>query len=235
MASAMLKFRRSRAFAAIALASIAISAAGVQPTNAEQVCRKICNSGMCIQICGDEPLAPKASPALESPPGHGMNIPSVASAVLAGDYGQVEEALKRDPDGVNRPIKAENGERAGYTPIIVAAAFGHDDILALLLKRGAQLGVLDDYHRSALWYAAFQGDERAVRTLLTFEAAREIVNVADEDLQRTPLHFAVRTDNAELTASLLKAGANAELKDWLGRTPRDRCKAIFTGGCKPLD
>jgi len=227
----MIKRRRQHALAEIAATLMAISFAGVLSAYAEEACRNNCDGGVCTRFCDDGAPARK----IELPHFGNMQIPVVASAVLEGNYAAVEQALKRDPDGVNQPIKAEDGDRAGFTPLIVAAAFGHDDILALLLKHGAKLNVFDDYHRSALWYASFQGDETAVRTLLNDEASRAIVNVADEDLQRTPLHFAVRTDNPELTASLLKAGANAELADWLGRTPHDRCKAIFTGGCKPLD
>jgi ankyrin repeat protein len=51
--------------------------------------------------------------------------------------------------------------------------------------------------------------------------AEKVVNMADNDFERTPLHIAVRNDARETATLLLKAGAFRDRKDVLGETPVD--------------
>lgn len=163
-------------------------------------------------------------------------IPPLAQAVLTGDPGQVSKELGAS-DGVNAAIRAKEGERAGFTPLILAAALPTPDIAEMLIKSGANVSALDDYRRSAVWYAALRDSPSTVRILTAQKDVGKVINVADADLKRTPLHLAVRGNSPEVVSLLLKAGAapSKEQKDILEQTPVDFCKDHLTGGCKALD
>jgi hypothetical protein len=164
-------------------------------------------------------------------------IPPVARAVLTGDPKQVADVLQKEPhEGVNQKVQARKGNLAGYTPLILAAAISNVDIAIILLSHGANIGALDDFHRSALWYAAFHDDTAVTKALLEAPTAAEVVNEADNNFKRTPLHLAVRGDNADVVELLMEHGAakSEAQKDILGQTPADYCKRDVRAGCKYL-
>lgn len=136
----------------------------------------------------------------------------------------------------NAPIVAKKGGRAGFTPLILAAAISDRAAIDKLLASGAKITILDDYHRSALWYAALREDVSTTEILVKAGSAEDVVNAADADLQRTPLHLAVRGDDPRVVELLLGLGASKSKteKDILGDTPIDYCKNNFTNGCKGL-
>jgi hypothetical protein len=164
-------------------------------------------------------------------------IPPVARAVLTGDPDQVVMALEKQPEQINAKVEAVKGKLAGYTPLILAAAISNVKIADILISRGANVAILDDYHRSALWYAAF-GENAAVTEALLQDpnGAAKIVNEADNSFRRTPLHLAVRGDNPAVAQLLMQHGAekSLDLKDVLGYTPSDYCKVDPSGACKYL-
>jgi ankyrin repeat protein len=162
-------------------------------------------------------------------------IPPVASAVLTGDREQVIKALGAS-DNVNAIVRAKDGARAGFTPLILAATLSNPEIAQILIKNGAKITVLDDFHRSAFWYAALRNSPSTAEVLVTAPDVGDVINAADEDLKRTPLHLAVRGASPRLVTLLLKAGASAskEQKDIMGETPVDFCKRHSTSACKGL-
>jgi hypothetical protein len=161
-------------------------------------------------------------------------IPPLAQAVLDGDQKQVSEVIKEAPDSINEPVRSKKGSRAGYTPLILAAALSEPKIASILIRGGAKITVLDDYNRSAIWYAAFLGDAEVTQVLFEAPAVSDVVNAADSDFKRTPLHLALRNNNSNLVYRLVKAGASKEQKDVLGETPLDYCKHAQTSSCKEL-
>jgi uncharacterized protein len=80
---------------------------------------------------------------------------------------------------------------------------------------------LDELGRSALHYAAAEGNLE--------EVARLLISGADPNLQDqqqwTPLHFAAQANSAPCVEELLRAGANPALRDSHGNTPLFR--AVF--------
>jgi ankyrin repeat protein len=60
--------------------------------------------------------------------------------------------------------------------------------------------------------------------LINAPGARQVINTADSDFERTPLHLAVRSNAPQVVFLLLKAGASRGLKDILGETSVDYCK-----------
>jgi ankyrin repeat protein len=159
----------------------------------------------------------------------------LAKAVLSGDQDQVIKALETS-DSVDVAVRAKQGERAGFTPLMLAAGLSNPRIADLLIKKGAKVTPLDDYHRSAIWYAALRDSPPTVFVLINAKDASDVVNTADSDLMRTPLHLAVRGSSPDVVSLLLKVGASSskDKKDILDETPIEFCKNHNTGGCKAL-
>ena len=162
------------------------------------------------------------------------SIPSLARAVLSGDEKLVSQAIKEAPKSVNDPVRARPGAHAGFTPLILAAALSEPDIVKLLIKNGAAITVLDDYNRSAFWYAASREDVETTKVLLEAPSATEVLNTPDYVFKRTPLHLAVRGDEPGVVALLVKHGASANQKDILDETASEYCEFNPTDACKYL-
>ena len=54
----------------------------------------------------------------------------------------------------------------GQTPIWLAAKYGHDTMVELLINKGANLNAQDEHHGSALYTASERGHEQVVKLLL---------------------------------------------------------------------
>jgi len=76
----------------------------------------------------------------------------------------------------------------GRTGAILATIYGHYDILKLFLDHEASIDDMDKEHRTALHYAASEGDDLYVNLLLSYGAK---VDCKDFSLE-VPLHRAVR-------------------------------------------
>ncbi|XP_068941007.1 ankyrin repeat and SOCS box protein 10 isoform X2 [Petaurus breviceps papuanus] len=134
------------------------------------------------------------------------------------------------------------------TPIHVAASRGHEQVLQLLLSRGAQPDAAPG-GRTALHEACISGHAPCTRLLLVAGADPDIpdqdgrrplhlcqgpgalqcaelllrfgasVDGRSEEEEETPLHVAARGGLVELAALLLRKGACPDARDAEGRTP----------------
>ena len=75
---------------------------------------------------------------------------------------------------------------------------------------------LDRAGRSALHYAAVDGDFARVVELI---ALRADVNLVDRAGGHTPLHFAAQAQHSAIAQALLSAGAEVDARDRFGKTP----------------
>ncbi|CAH0046062.1 unnamed protein product [Clonostachys solani] len=102
-----------------------------------------------------------------------------------------------------------------FSPLMVAAYYGHHLIVRLLLKKDADLNLKDDiYHRTPLFWAVFDGHE-AVAKLLIDEGA----NLDSKDRSgRTPLSLASYKGHEAAAKLLIDMGADLDFKDRNGRT-----------------
>ena len=97
-----------------------------------------------------------------------------------------------------------------------AAINGRADELAAALKRGARLGWTDmGKGRSALWVAAYYGEEECLRLLLEAGASVDQPNRNGA----TPLWVACQGGYAACTAMLLASGARVDAPMRNGGTP----------------
>jgi len=119
-------------------------------------------------------------------------IPPLAKAVLSGDAKEVISAIKAG-DNVDAKVEAKDGGRAGFTLLILAATLPNPNIAQLLVGKHAKVTILDDFNRSAFWYAALRGSVATTQVLMSAPDGEDIINVADNDMNRTPLHLAVRS------------------------------------------
>lgn len=96
-----------------------------------------------------------------------------------------------------------------------------NEILNILLSHGCDIEADDGFGATALFKAVERRDLQMVRTLLRFKAQVNKPTLAyiDGPSGVTPLHEA--SESAELFQLLLDHGANPELKDSEGQTPRE--------------
>lgn len=93
------------------------------------------------------------------------------------------------------------GQIPGQTPLIIAANAGHENIVILLIKNGADLNAQDDvYGNTALTYAAWKDNISICKLLL--EAGAN-VNIPNKITKTTVLWIPARKGNAQLLILLL--------------------------------
>lgn len=97
---------------------------------------------------------------------------------------------------------APNG--AGIYPLILAAQQGRVDVLAFLLRYGADLSVSDRYGNNALWAACYAEAADCIALLLQAGIAVDYQNPAGA----TALIYAASSGKQAVVEQLLHAGAN---------------------------
>ena len=142
----------------------------------------------------------------------------ICRAAQDDNLAMVKVLLKVWPNLVFCKYKAENfyePDESGWTPLHYAAAFGHKDIVELLLANKSEVNAVDSDGRTPLHLAAYTGQTDVAGLLLTNGAD---VNTFDRG-GWTPLHTAVAENKKDMVQWLLahKADVNAMTKD--GQSP----------------
>ncbi|MCL2888259.1 MAG: ankyrin repeat domain-containing protein [Elusimicrobia bacterium] len=130
---------------------------------------------------------------------------NISQAVRAGDYKAVEAFL-------NKGVSPNEGEEisGGSTPLMLAAFNGDEDIIKLLLSRGADINARDKQDGTAIDTAAFMGRTELVEFMLSKGATITADTIASSGLDE------------HMIALLKKHGAdiNGTIPD--GNTPLTR-------------
>ena len=100
--------------------------------------------------------------------------------------------LQKVQDAIRSGAEIEARDDGGYTPLILAALYGLDDIVEFLIASGANVNAATKWGATALSEAAKGGEHRVVELLLANGAD---VNHAEYD-GYTPLMRAVRFEQA---------------------------------------
>jgi len=166
----------------------------------------------------------------------------IHQAVKEGKFEVVKKMLEKEPDLV-RAVDSE-----GITPLHLAAEHGRQQIVELLLEKGADVNAKSGFKRTPLHYAASSGHEGIVGRLMAkgaelnaldsfvlssiFMAAynghQKIVEMllsSGIDLNTTEknsvtlLHAAAMSGNAELVKMLLAKGIDRNIRNSYGKTP----------------
>jgi len=106
-------------------------------------------------------------------------------------------------------------DEEGRTPLLLAVAERHAEVVSLLLQQGAILTLSDEDKNSPLHIAAHSGNRKIVLLLLA-KGAR--VNSLDDE-GATPLHNAASQGALDIAKSLLSHGADITIQDKRGNTP----------------
>ena len=145
--------------------------------------------------------------------------------VVAARYGSLRTLRYLMGAGANINARAPTGE----TALMIASYFGgdesgaaaansrHEQAVRILVEAGASLEN-EPHHYTPLAYAAYKGHDRIVRYLLE-RGARVDADAEDGVIYvNTPLMMAAIQGHFDTAVWLLRAGANARVRVYLGHT-----------------
>lgn len=142
---------------------------------------------------------------------------NVYEAATLGRAGRLKAILGQSRQRVN-----EAGPE-GFTPLGLAAFFGHADAVKVLLESGAAVNEKDRsrFGNTALDAAVSANHADVVRILLAAGASPNVRDSADY----TPLHKAAANGNSEIVRMLLERGADRAAIRKGGQTPLAEAEA----------
>ena len=133
-------------------------------------------------------------------------------AAAVGEVERVQQLLEADPTLIN------TYSHDGWTPLHLAAFFGHREVAQLLLQRGADVAARSRNATGNLpLHAALAGRRFDIAQLLVMHDSN--VNIQDQ-YQWTALHHAAYSGNMTIVELLLTNGAKLDVKNNKGQTPR---------------
>ena len=136
---------------------------------------------------------------------------SLFEAAAAGEVERVERLVSGDPSTVNT-YSAD-----GWTPLHLAAFFGHTKIAELLLHAAADVAARSrNPNGNTALHAALAGNHKMVAGLLIGHGAD--VNASDTEGWR-PLHLAAHNNNVDVIKTLIAQGADVVAQNGAGLTP----------------
>lgn len=147
---------------------------------------------------------------------HGASLTSACSegltplhyAVMSGRLESVRWLLSFSE------VKIDTAAHRGETPLMLAAKRGSKRLIDYLLEEGADINKVDKVEDSALFYAVYGQQLRAVQRLLTWSVALSQQNAAKENA----LMVAAKFGQVAMVEVLLKAGVPSEHQDAMGKT-----------------
>jgi RNA polymerase sigma factor (sigma-70 family) len=142
--------------------------------------------------------------------------PGLHEAAAIGDISRVAAALERHPEHL------DTDSPEGFTPLALAAHFGHVEVMRLLIDHGADVNRRAT-HRIAVTplHAALFGRQVAAALLLIERGADVTLARGGSGWKRagwTPLHYAAGMGFGTLVQPLLDRGADVSRPDEEGKT-----------------
>jgi len=136
---------------------------------------------------------------------------TIFEAAAAGELERVERSIASEPESV-RDYSAD-----GWTPLHLAAFFGHAKIAELLLSHDANVAARSrNTNGNTPLHSALAGNHKMVAGLLIGQGAD--VNAADAEGWR-PLHMAAHNNNVDAMKALIGQGADVAVQNGAGSTP----------------
>ena len=142
-----------------------------------------------------------------------MTTKNLHDAAYEGDL----EAVKALLDTNAHLVSSRHSEDQA-TPLHMAAAWGHKEVVDLLLARGAEVNAIDCRGLTPLHWAVEKQHEDVVRLLVVGKAN---VNAKDCDGE-TPLYLAAKRGLVAVVELLLAKGADVNAQEKTGETPLHR-------------
>ncbi|NEU08119.1 ankyrin repeat domain-containing protein [Flavihumibacter sp. R14] len=136
---------------------------------------------------------------------------SIFEACAVGKFDAVAHLIYLNPEIVN------DYSEDGFTPLGLAAYFGHEDVARYLLLKNADPNIPSQNGFNVYpLHSAVAADHTMIAKMLMEAGAK--VNVAQQS-GVTPLHSAAQNGNIELLIVLLEAGALVNARMEGGKTP----------------
>lgn len=104
----------------------------------------------------------------------------------------------------------------GMSALHIAAYLGADQVVPLLIEKGAPINLPDNQGRTALHLAAYQGKSSTVAVLMDHKVDPEL---KDTESEMTALHYAVTQKHSDTVKVLLEKGANPNPEEKNTYTP----------------
>lgn len=133
----------------------------------------------------------------------------IHNAALSGDLDTVREIVSADP------TQAVATDVRNDTPIHIAVAGGHLDVVRYLLDQGVPVDVGDNEGTTPLGGAVIHGHTEIAQLLIDRGARIDATDVNGE----TPLHWAVYNGRTELARMFIGFGADINARKTNGSTP----------------
>jgi ankyrin repeat protein len=143
--------------------------------------------------------------------------PGLHEAAAIGDASRVRAVLEKHPE------QLDTYSPEGFTPLALAAHFGHAEVMRALIDRGADVNLVAA-HRLAVTprHAALFGRQLDA-ALLLIECGADVTRArGGAGMKRggwTPLHYAAGLGFSTLVDPLLARGADPLRQDEEGKTP----------------
>ncbi|WP_199617707.1 ankyrin repeat domain-containing protein [Paenibacillus alkalitolerans] len=139
-------------------------------------------------------------------------------AAAVGNTARIKEIVSEAPKLIN------SHSFDGYTPLGLAAHFGHEEAAAYLLDRGADINLKgkDGKLNNTALHASIAGNHiNIVKLLLTHGA--DINSQCEGETRKgfTPLHVAAHFNRFEIAKMLLENGANPLMRNSESLTPSE--------------
>ncbi|XP_067653662.1 fibronectin type 3 and ankyrin repeat domains protein 1-like [Haliotis asinina] len=150
------------------------------------------------------PLTPVTTPDSDH---HATPSPAAGrdlyDASMRGDLGRVKRILAAGNVDINY-------RRWSWTPVMVAAIYGHSDVVEFLVGRGADVSLVDGDGDNVLHLACYDGDVETVKLILDLDVVD--VNYRGH-YSRTPVMAAAVNGHRDVVEFLVGRGADVSLVD----------------------
>jgi ankyrin repeat protein/Tol biopolymer transport system component len=150
-----------------------------------------------------------------------MAVAAIGPTRARGEQGDIHEAARSGDLAAVHALIAKSPDLAGVrdgsgrTPLHLASAGGHVEVVAYLLSRSIDVDALDNTRRTPLHEAAAAGHDEISRLLIERKASIDSQDAEGE----TPLAKACGRGHLAVAGRLLAAGASVHATNAYGRTP----------------